>query len=311
MIEELVAYQHCVSSIHDKWPEFLEKRRERLVQQDRYGAAAEKVAENILEDLFTGVLDWRLSDVNYQVEYADLLLTALGIKYLLVEVKRPGMLAWNRKAIESALEQARRYADEQKVRCVSVSDGTMLYAADIRHGGIEDRVFVSLESPEPPDALWWLSVHGIYRDRVAAGDAALRLLPDTPVPDAQLASEGGAGLLHPKYHLPAHCFAYVGNAGDPHTWHLPYLRKDRTPDSKRLPKAIQAVISNYRGAKVSSIPEQHIPAVLFRLASAAVREGKMPFQGGRTSETYEHLEAILDQLERLEDLKRGRQSGLA
>lgn len=303
MIEELAVYQHCVASIHDRWPEFLEKRRERLVQQDRYGAAAEKVAENILEDLFTGVLDWSLSDVNYQVEYADLLLTALGIKYLLVEVKRPGMLAWNRKAVESALEQARRYADEQKVRCVSVSDGTMLYAADLKHGGIEDRVFVSLEAPEPPEALWWLSVHGIYRDRAAADDAAVRLLPDTPLPGAELAAPGGAGLLHPKYHLLAHCFAYVGNAADPHTWHLPYLREDRTPDSKRLPKAIQAVISNYRGMKVSSIPEQDVPAVLLRLASAAVREGRMPFQGGKTSTTYEQLEAILDQLGKLEELK--------
>lgn len=54
------------------------------------------MAENILEDLFTTVLDCRISDVNNQVKYADLVLTRLGIKYLIVEVKRPGALAWNR-----------------------------------------------------------------------------------------------------------------------------------------------------------------------------------------------------------------------
>ncbi len=215
MIKDLASYQHSVASIREAWPTFLEKRRERLTQQERYGVAAEKVAETILEDLFTGVLDWELSDVNYQVGYSDMLLTRLGIKYLLVEVKRPGMLAWSRRAVESALDQARRYADEQKVPCISVSDGTMLYAADLRHGGLEDRVFASLESPEPPEALWWLSVHGVYRERAVAGDAALRLLPEMPVGETTIPVADGDGLLHPKYHLPAHCFAYVGNAADP------------------------------------------------------------------------------------------------
>jgi hypothetical protein len=59
---------------------FAKKRKERLAQHKRYGTVAEKVAENILEDLFTEVLDWSISDLNNQVEYADLLLTHLGIK---------------------------------------------------------------------------------------------------------------------------------------------------------------------------------------------------------------------------------------
>ncbi len=43
---------------------FLEKRLQRLKQQDRHGGiASEKVAENIIEDLFTEVLDWELSDL--------------------------------------------------------------------------------------------------------------------------------------------------------------------------------------------------------------------------------------------------------
>lgn len=46
MIEELASYQRCVALIHENWPRFLDKPQERLVQQDRYGAAAEKVAES-------------------------------------------------------------------------------------------------------------------------------------------------------------------------------------------------------------------------------------------------------------------------
>ena len=48
------------------------------------------------------VLDWSVRDLNNQVEYADLVLTRLGIKSLVIEVKRPGALAWNRRAVEAA-----------------------------------------------------------------------------------------------------------------------------------------------------------------------------------------------------------------
>jgi hypothetical protein len=161
-----------------EWRPFLEKRCEWLQQQERHGTAAEKVVEHILQDLFTEVLDWPLSDLNNQIGFANLLLTSLGIKYLLVEVKRPGAWAWNYRAVEAALGQATRYADEQKVKCVGVSDGVMLYAADIQHGGWHDRVFVSLESQEPPESLFWLSVHGIYRPRGDSEVAALHLLPE-------------------------------------------------------------------------------------------------------------------------------------
>lgn len=37
--------------------------------------------------------------------------------------KRPGTLAWHRRSVEAALNQARRYADEQKVGYIGVSDG--------------------------------------------------------------------------------------------------------------------------------------------------------------------------------------------
>jgi hypothetical protein len=301
-ITELASYRHCLERIQNNWPIFLEKRKERLKQQERPGVATEKVAENILEDLFTQVLDWSLSDINYQVGYADFLLTRLGVKYLILEVKRPGALAWNRRAVEAALDQAIRYADEQRVKCVGVSDGLMLYAANIEHGGLQDRVFVSLEAIEPQETLWWLSLHGIYRLRKDAQDAALRLLPEIPlekVSEAELPTEI---LLHPKYKIPARCFAYVGHAGDPSKWKLPFCLADGSIDIKRLPKAIQAILSNYRGVKVSGIPEQDIPDVLVRLARAAASLGKMPHQSGETAPVYKQLAEVLEQLNRLEEV---------
>ena len=104
MVKDLASYQHCNDRINKTWASFLRKREERIAQQVRLGVAAEKVAENILEDLFTEVLDWILADLNNQLEYADIVLTRLDVKYLLIEVKRPGSLAWNRKAVEAALK---------------------------------------------------------------------------------------------------------------------------------------------------------------------------------------------------------------
>lgn len=302
MVQDLASYRHCLEHIHLNWTPFLEKRMERLKQQEGPGLAAEKVAENILEDLFTIVLDWTLSDINYQVGYADLLLTRLGIKYLIVEVKRPGTLAWNRRAVQAALDQAVRYADEQKVKCAGVSDGFMLYAATVEHGGLQDRVFVSLEAAEPQETLWWLSVHGIYRPRKDSQDAALRLLPEVTQEKLTAIEPSNEALLYPKYKIPSRCFAYVGHASDPKCWKLPYRLADGSIDVKRLPKAIQSILSNYRGIKVFGIPEQDIPEVLVRLARAAVSLGKMPHQSGETAPVYKQLAEVLEQLGRLEEV---------
>jgi len=293
---ELASYQHCVTRIREQWPAFGRARDERLAQQRRYGHAAEKVAENILEDLFTEVLDWEKADLNNQVQCADLLLTRLGIKYLLVEAKRPGALAWDRKAVGAALDQACRYADEQRVQTVAVSDGLMLYAADRIHGGLQDRVFVNLSDAEPPETLWWISVHGIYRQRIEATDARLQLLPELPAPEAAGPLPTNGELIHPKYQLPAYCFAYVGHENEVETWHLPYRLANGQPDPARLPKAIQAIISNYRGAKVKAVPEAAICDVLERLAVAANELGKMPPHNPSPARAYVQLAAVLEQL---------------
>ena len=267
-IEKLASYQRAVERIRVNWGAFAAKRRARLEQQRRHGVAAEKVAEDILGDLFTEVLDWSVADLNHQVGYADLLLTRLGIKYLLIEAKRPGSLAWNRRAVQSALDQAVRYAAEQKVKSVAVSDGYMLYAADIEHGGLRDRVFSSLDADQPDDLRWWLSVHGIYRAPECFAGSSRLPLPEVAT-DAGVSQPCGEDQhLHPKYRIPARCFAYVGDPADSATWKLPYRLADGREDVKRLPKAIQAILSNYRGAKVSSVPEKDIPDVLVPLATS-------------------------------------------
>jgi hypothetical protein len=111
--------------------------------------------------------------------------------------------------------------------------------------------------------------------------------------------DGPAELLHPKYKLPARCFAYVGNAADPHTWKLPHLDASGAVDERRLPKAIQAVLTNYRGVKVGGIPEPAIPDVLSKLAQAAERFGRLPGQGRvAAAPIYEQLAEALSQLRR-------------
>lgn len=295
-VSTLAAYRDGVEHIRQAWPGFLERRTERLRQQERHGTAAEKVTENIVEDLLTGVLNWSLGDLNNQLGYADLVVTELGIGRLIVETKRLGALAWNRRAVDAALEQARRYAAEQRVRCVAVSDGTMFYAADVVDGGLRDRVFCHLEAGEPPVDLWWISVHGIYRPHRGNG-AGLRLLPEGEVQiPSQSPSTAPDALLHPKHRLPARCFAYVGDATRPGTWKLPFRCVDGSVDTKRLPKAIGAILTNYRGAKVRTIPENAIPAVLQRLAEAAQSLGHMPPAALSPAPVYRELAEVMNHL---------------
>ena len=296
MTAHLVLREHLQSRLAETWPSFLELRRRRLVETDRPGGGAERVAELIVADLFTHALDWHVDDLNHQIGYADLLLTRLGIKYLVIETKRPGALAWSEAAVEAALEQATRYAVAQGVRAVAVSDGHLLYAADIASGGHHGRALVYLEAPTPPEGLWWLSVHGIYRP-----------VDPTPTPGTLLPREtaraGAPGavsetLLHPKYEIPARCFAYVGDPSRPGSWHLPFRLLDGSVDSKRLPKAILAILTDYRGATVGSVPEAAIPAVLERLAGAARELGRMPDQRPDTAEAYQLLHDALLQIEK-------------
>ncbi|MGH9090376.1 MAG: hypothetical protein ACRDZR_03195 [Acidimicrobiales bacterium] len=298
-----VAYQHlasfhrCSERITAAWSAFSARRADRL-RQGLFDAPVEKVAEGIVEDLLTGVLDWPLADVNPQIGRADFVLSQLGVKHLVLEVKRPGSLAWHRSAVEAALDQARRYAADQKVGAVAVSDGSMLYAADVVGGGLRSRVYVDLGGAEPPIDLWWISVHGIYR----SCPSPVTTLPAGPPGPADASCGPPAGeLLQQRYHLPARCFAYVGVADQPSTWKLPYLLADGQPDLKRLPKAIQSILSNYRGVKVS-IPREAVPDVLVRLGQTVSALGRMPCQDPSTAEVYAETHDAVDQFGRLGEI---------
>jgi hypothetical protein len=146
----LASYRRCAARIETTWPVCAARRRQRI-RQGLFSAPVEKVAENIVEDLFTTVLDWSLDDVNLQIDRADIVLSDNGYKRLVLEVKRPGSLIWHRRAIQLALDQSMRYASAQNVAAVAVSDGTMLYAADaIAGGGMSDRALVALDTNMPP-----------------------------------------------------------------------------------------------------------------------------------------------------------------
>jgi hypothetical protein len=166
-----------------------------------------------------------------------------------------------------------------------------------------------LQDEDPPEQLWWLSVHGIYRP-VETTDAMLRTLPEEPDKAAEPPALPEGAVLHSKYKIPTSCFAYVGDANDCATWKLPYRLADGSVDLKRLPKAIQSIISNYRGVKVSGIPEADIPEVLVRLARAAASLGKMPSQCEATAGAYRQLAEVLEQLGRLEEASRSPLVGL-
>jgi hypothetical protein len=57
------------------------------------------------------------------------------------------------------------------------------------------------------------------------------------------------GLRDHRYHLQPHCFGYVGGPGDVQTWKLPYLLDTGSPDTKRLPKAIQSLFVGLKRAR--------------------------------------------------------------
>lgn len=282
------SHRRCVERITQTWQAFLEARSDRL----RHGDETEKVAEAIIEDLFTGVLDWSKGDLMYGIGYADIVVSHHLAKYLVIEVKRPGTLFPGRRALENAVGQARRYAGEQKIRSVAATDGRYFYAADVRDGGLIDRIMVDLSSPDAPVELWNLSVYGIYRDP-SGSVGRVAILPEASEQSAQGQVEV---LLHPKYKLPAPCFAYVPDAGRPATWKLPYLLADGAVDPRRLPMAIQAILGNYRGTRVGGIPEAEMQGVLVRLARAAWSEGRMPPRALAPASAYQQLALVLDQL---------------
>ncbi len=286
---DLASARLSISRIRDRWDSFLNSRHHHLGGGVFDQAPAEKVAENILCELFTNVLDWTTEQVRLQEQRADLTLSRAGLKYLIVEVKRPGSLD-GRGSIQRALKQAHDYATTLKVDRIAVSDGCVFESYDLAPGGLRPRAIAHLADPTPPENLWWLSTRGIYRTPPATSE---------PVTNGDLA---GDALLHPKYHLPARCFAHVGDPSRPATWKLPYLLVDGSVDAKRLPKAIGAVIRDYRSRQVQGLTAEGTADVLVRLAGAAVRTGRMPHQDPTPAEVYVALLDHLRQIGRVGDV---------
>ena len=213
---ELAAYRRCVAQVTSRWPDFLKLRQEMFAQQARFDKAPEKVAENIVGSLFTSVLDWTDHDLNWQLDRADLVVTRNFVKYLVVETKSPGSLK-SRKSLDAALEQAWGYAAEQRVKQVAVCDGLLFYGADIEGGGLNPRVRFDLTLTQAPhDSLWWISLDGIYRPCESRPDLPAYSEQAGELADGSPSSPDGL-ILHPKYQIPARCFAYVGDPAKPAT----------------------------------------------------------------------------------------------
>jgi hypothetical protein len=164
-----------------------------------------------------------------------------------------------------------------------------------------DRFFCDLGSSDSPEDAWWVGPDGITERRPYEPGCAFRTLAPTGIDDDAPESVGDETVLHPHYQLPARCFAYVGDYDDPATWHLPYKLADNSIDASRLPKAIGAVVKNYRGVRVKTVPEAAIPNVLVTLARAAACLGKISREHPAASPTYEELQNALEQLGRLQD----------
>ena len=92
------------------------------------------------------------------------------------------------------------------------------------------------------------------------------------------------------------CKYIVENPAQPGTWKLPYRLIDGSIDERRLPKAVQAILSNYRGVKVSGTPEEAVPAILICLAEVVESIGKMPHQRADTAMIYQQLADVLEQI---------------
>jgi hypothetical protein len=299
--QELATYKLHVQRIVEHWSAFLARREDMLAQARRFGAVPEKATETLIGSLLTEVLDWTTRDLNWQLDYADLVVTRNYCKHLLLETKRPGALRANRDAIIQAFDQAYRYAAEQHVTTIAVSDAHILRVADVAEGGLKLRCTADLDTPTPPvESLWWISVHGIYRSPPAMADSDPYQPSAHSNPNASTkidsAPKPSSELLHHKYQLPARCFAYVLDASNPSGWKLPYRLTNNEPDAKRLPKAIQSLLSNYRGTQVGGIPDEAIPAVMRRLEAAAREVGKMPDQLATTANAYRNLAGALAQL---------------
>lgn len=118
---DLARFRRFAESAPLRWPTFLERRCERVTQATRNVKAAEKVAENILEDFFTVSLDWKIEELNNQVRHTDIILTHNGIKRLTTKLPLSTKMQVS-PALEHVLNKAQQLParfNQQRVRLTS------------------------------------------------------------------------------------------------------------------------------------------------------------------------------------------------
>ena len=293
-MENQAKYIKFLERLNTNWPTFNSKRKDFLVQNERLGKTPEKVTENILSFLFTEVLDWDLRDINYQVDFADIEITKLGIKRIVIEAKRPGGITWdNVLQLEKHINQALRYAYKQKISIIGICDGKKLYILNVEEGSTTPRIFISLDDEEPHEDLYYISKNGIDKKKIISINFSKDKKGGTI---NNQNSEINDELLNKQYKLPARCFAYIGDPNNPYTWKLPYLENNGTIHVKRLQSAIQSTVTNFRGLQVKTIPEKNIPGVLIKLAKAAKDVGKLDPDNPKMANCYKQLYNAIKQM---------------
>ncbi|MCL4392517.1 hypothetical protein M1145_00015 [Patescibacteria group bacterium] len=298
-MENQAKYIKFLERLNTNWKDFKIKRKDFLVQNERFGKTPEKVTENILSYLFTEVLDWDLRDINYQVDYADIEITKLGIKRIVIEAKRPGGITWNILQLEKHINQALRYAYKQKISTIGVCDGNKLYILNVEGGSTTPRIFIPLDAEEPHEDLYYISKNGIDKKKTISVNFN-KDKEEKTVHNQN--SETNDELLNKQYKLPARCFAYIGDPNNPYTWKLPYLENNGTIRIKRLQSAIQSIVTNFRGGQVKDIPEKYIPGVLIKLAKAAKDVGKLDPDNPKMANCYRQLYNAIKQMDALDKI---------
>ncbi len=266
-----------------------------MLHTEFHSELSEKVTENILGALFTQVLGWPMRDLHWQLGRADLVVASHQQKHLVIETKKPGKFARVPEVVQ-ALRQVYRYAAEQNLEQAAVTDGFLFLQMARRRNGWVPRVVFRLDSPESPAvAIGLLSPDGIHKKSSRGLDESLLArLGFRSVENEDWRELSGA--VHEKLALPAYCFAFVGEYGNPGTWKFPYRHPDGSPDEVRLPRAIRAVLALLREPRDDTLPREALPTVVGKLSRAAWEAGKCPSPGIRTAPSYHALAAMAGRL---------------
>lgn len=168
----------CLERLREQWPAFRARVELLLARSTSRRIAGTRIVTTILRDLCTTALDWPRSSIHARLgSSSDLVLSIKRLPCLIVEARAPHSIRWDMPGGLMALDRLRRYADEHAIKCIAISDGIRLYAAELHGGVLQHRLYVSLVSDVPPAPLWWLSVSGIHRPSPTAPAGPMRVLP--------------------------------------------------------------------------------------------------------------------------------------